>query len=86
MILSLVYLVGFLLFLRVYWWSARLARRYSDTYYSVEYLAERFAPSLLAIAAGYAALWSDRSEEPGSPVSQESGLAGTDKAYVSQRS
>ncbi|KTG10113.1 hypothetical protein AUR64_10985 [Haloprofundus marisrubri] len=49
----LVYLVGFLLFLRVYWWSARLARRYGDTYYSVEYLAERFAPSLLAIAAGY---------------------------------
>ncbi|WP_198665635.1 hypothetical protein [Haloprofundus halophilus] len=49
----LVYLLGFLLFLRVYWWSARLARRYAETYHSTEFLAERFAPSLLAIAAGY---------------------------------
>ncbi|WP_224447041.1 hypothetical protein [Haloprofundus salilacus] len=49
----LVYFLGYLAFLRVYWWSARLARRYAETYYTVEYLAERFAPSLLAIAAGY---------------------------------
>ncbi|WP_224336945.1 hypothetical protein [Haloprofundus halobius] len=48
-----VYVLGYLAFLRVYWWSARLARRYAETYYGVEYLAERFAPSLLAIAAGY---------------------------------
>ena len=44
---------GFGLFLGGYWLSSRLARRTGDTYLSASVVARRFAPSLLAIAAGY---------------------------------
>ncbi|WP_246022932.1 hypothetical protein [Halosimplex halophilum] len=45
--------VGFALFLGVYLLAARLARRTAPTYVAGETLARRFAPPLLAIAAGY---------------------------------
>ena len=47
------YLVGFALFLTAFWWSMGVARRFGTTYITRTALAERFAPSLLAIAAGY---------------------------------
>ncbi|MFB6130526.1 MAG: hypothetical protein ABEJ28_06870 [Salinigranum sp.] len=47
------YLGGFALFYGAYRRSARAARRYGDTYLSAAFLSRRFAPSLLAIAAGY---------------------------------
>ena len=47
------YLGGFALFLGGYRLSALAARRAADTFRSVEYLAVRFAPPLVAIAAGY---------------------------------
>ena len=46
-------LVGFALFLGLYLLAARLARRTAPTYIATETLARRFAPPLLAIAAGY---------------------------------
>jgi len=46
-------LVGYGLFLALYLASARAARRTADTYLAPGVLARRFAPSLLAIAAGY---------------------------------
>ncbi|MCG1002412.1 MULTISPECIES: hypothetical protein [Halobacterium] len=46
-------LVGFLGFHRLYWWAARKARDLAPTYTDAGVLARRFAPSLLAIAAGY---------------------------------
>ncbi|WP_247001552.1 hypothetical protein [Halosolutus gelatinilyticus] len=46
-------LVGFWLFWRVYWLAAAKTREQADTYISTRYLAIRFAPALLAIAAGY---------------------------------
>jgi len=49
----LVLLAGFALFLSVYRLAARYARRTAETYLSVGTLARRFAPPLLAIAAGY---------------------------------
>lgn len=54
---ELVYLLvlvgGFALFWRVYWAAAGLTRRHAGTYLSRRYLAIRFGPALLAIAAGY---------------------------------
>ncbi|WP_423751299.1 hypothetical protein [Salinirarus marinus] len=47
------YLGGFVLFLGAFRWAARDARRRAESYLTPEYLARRFAPSLLAIAAGY---------------------------------
>ncbi|WP_236039244.1 hypothetical protein [Haloarcula salinisoli] len=44
---------GFGLFLGAYWLAVRLSRRVADTYLDESELAERFAPPLLAIAAGY---------------------------------
>ncbi|MFC3478797.1 hypothetical protein [Halobacterium litoreum] len=44
---------GFVVFHRVYWWAARKACETAPTYDDPETLAVRFAPSLLAIAAGY---------------------------------
>lgn len=44
---------GFALFLAAYLAAARAARRFADTFVSTTGLARRFAPSLLAIAAGY---------------------------------
>ena len=53
----LVYLaalaLGFGVFLGVYQVAARLMRRTAPTYLSTDTLARRFAPSLVAIAAGY---------------------------------
>ncbi|MFC7070997.1 hypothetical protein [Halobaculum lipolyticum] len=46
-------LAGYGLFLWLYLASARAARRTADTYVAPGELARRFAPSLLAIAAGY---------------------------------
>ncbi len=54
---ALVYLglllAGFWLFWSVYWLAARRTRERAKTYISTRYLAIRFAPPLLAIAAGY---------------------------------
>jgi hypothetical protein len=47
------YLGGFALFLGVYRLAARSSRRTAESYLSPGLLARRFAPSLLAIAAGY---------------------------------
>ena len=47
------YLVGFGVFYGGYLWAARVARRSGDTFLTTGFLARRFAPSLLAIAAGY---------------------------------
>ena len=44
---------GFWLFWSVYWLAARRTRERAQTYISTRYLALRFAPPLLAIAAGY---------------------------------
>jgi len=44
---------GFGLFLGAYWLAVRLSRRTAATYLDADALAERFAPPLLAIAAGY---------------------------------
>jgi hypothetical protein len=46
-------LVGFVLFLSIYLLAAALARRTGNTFLTTAALAERFAPPLLAIAAGY---------------------------------
>ncbi|WP_435124894.1 hypothetical protein [Halobaculum sp. D14] len=46
-------LVGYAAFLALYLAAARSARRTADTFVSAATLARRFAPSLLAIAAGY---------------------------------
>ncbi|WP_336034436.1 hypothetical protein [Halobacterium yunchengense] len=45
--------VGFLAFHRLYWWAARAAKRTGPTFTDTGRIARRFAPSLLAIAAGY---------------------------------
>ena len=44
---------GYLAFFGAYWLAARGARRLADSYVSTRVLAQRFAPPLLAIAAGY---------------------------------
>ncbi|SEV99900.1 hypothetical protein [Halobacterium jilantaiense] len=46
-------LLGFVAFHQLYWWAARNARETAPTYTDAATLAVRFAPSLLAIAAGY---------------------------------
>ncbi|WP_136716441.1 hypothetical protein [Halorientalis salina] len=46
-------IAGYLVFLAAYWLAAGYSRRMADSYRSQAYLARRFAPSLLAIAAGY---------------------------------
>jgi len=48
-----VLVLGFAFFLGVYRISARLMRRTAPTYLTTNTLARRFAPSLVAIAAGY---------------------------------
>jgi len=47
------YVLGYLAFVALYRIAARLGRRTGDTYVAVPALARRFAPPLLAIAAGY---------------------------------
>ncbi|WP_436344146.1 hypothetical protein [Natronorubrum sp. FCH18a] len=46
-------LAGFALFWKIYWLAAARTRARAETYLSRRYLALRFAPPLLAIAAGY---------------------------------
>ncbi|MHC3437638.1 hypothetical protein ACYJ1Y_05920 [Natrialbaceae archaeon A-gly3] len=46
-------IAGFALFCGVYWYAAGHTRNRAETYISQRYLAIRFAPPLLAIAAGY---------------------------------
>ncbi|KYH27428.1 hypothetical protein HAPAU_00940 [Halalkalicoccus paucihalophilus] len=49
-----IYLIaGYGLFLGSYWLATRYAKRLAETYVTAEHLAIRFAPALLAIAAGY---------------------------------
>jgi hypothetical protein len=48
-----VFILGFALFLGVFWDASRIAREQGGTYLTTAYLARRFAPSLLPIAAGY---------------------------------
>lgn len=50
---SILLVAGFALFLSVYRFAARMARRTGETYLSTALLARRFAPPLVAIAAGY---------------------------------
>jgi hypothetical protein len=47
------YVLGYLAFVAVYRWAARRGRESGDTFVTVDELARRFAPPLLAIAAGY---------------------------------
>lgn len=49
----LALVAGYALFLGVYRLAARYGRRYARSYLTVDEIARRFAPSLLAIAAGY---------------------------------
>jgi len=49
----LAMLVGFALFTSIYFSAAELARRTAETFLTPAALAERFAPPLLAIVAGY---------------------------------
>ena len=49
----LALVAGFGLFLSVFYAAAQLSRRTADTYLTTATLARQFAPSLLAIAAGY---------------------------------
>ncbi|WP_302081356.1 hypothetical protein [Salinibaculum rarum] len=49
----LALVAGFGLFLAAFYGAARASRRTADTYLTAATLARRFAPSLLAIAAGY---------------------------------
>lgn len=49
----LLLLAGYALFLGSYWLATRYAKRLAETYVTAEHLAIRFAPPLLAIAAGY---------------------------------
>jgi len=44
---------GYALFAAIFWWAATQSRDLAETYLRVEFLAYRFAPPLLAIAAGY---------------------------------
>ena len=53
LVYAVAYALGYLAFVGVYRWAARSARRTGDTYVAVDELARRFAPPLLAIAAGY---------------------------------
>jgi hypothetical protein len=50
---AVAYVLGYLAFVAVYRWAARSGRESGDTFVAVDELARRFAPPLLAIAAGY---------------------------------
>lgn len=52
-IYALLLLAGYGLFLGSYWLATRAAKRLAETYVTAEQLTIRFAPPLLAIAAGY---------------------------------
>nr|WP_227355952.1 hypothetical protein [Haladaptatus salinisoli] len=50
---AVLFVVGYLAFLSAYFIAAYIARRIGETYLTPHILAVQFAPSLLAIAAGY---------------------------------
>lgn len=50
---ALLLLAGYGVFVGGYWLATRYAKRLAETYVTAEHLAIRFAPPLLAIAAGY---------------------------------
>lgn len=50
---TLLLLGGFVIFVGAYWYASVLSRRYTGTYVTARQIALRFAPPLLAIAAGY---------------------------------
>nr|WP_241692954.1 hypothetical protein [Halomicroarcula limicola] len=50
---TLLFLCGYAVFLCAYWYAGRVSRRSTDTYVTVRTIGFRFAPPLLAIAAGY---------------------------------
>lgn len=49
----LALVAGFALFLGAFYWASRASKRTAGTYLTTATLARQFAPSLLAIAAGY---------------------------------
>ena len=53
LIYTLLLLSGYVVFFGAYWYAGVLSRRRTGTYISAKRIAFRFAPSLLAIAAGY---------------------------------
>ncbi|MFB6195574.1 MAG: hypothetical protein ABEI80_05345 [Haloplanus sp.] len=48
-----LFVCGYAVFVGAYWYASVLSRRYTGTYLTVRTIAVRFAPPLLAIAAGY---------------------------------
>ncbi|MBX0324905.1 hypothetical protein EGH21_17905 [Halomicroarcula sp. F13] len=53
LIYTLLFVSGYVVFFGAYWYAGVLSRRRTGTYISAKRIAFRFAPSLLAIAAGY---------------------------------
>ena len=50
---TLLLVFGYVVFFGAYWYAGRVSRHRTGTYITVRTIALRFAPSLLAIAAGY---------------------------------
>jgi hypothetical protein len=50
---TVLFFAGYVVFLAAYWYAGTITRRLTDTYVSSRSLALRFAPPLVAIAAGY---------------------------------
>jgi hypothetical protein len=53
LVYAIAFVLGYVTFLVAYWSAAALGRVTGDTYVTVDEIARRFAPSVLAIAAGY---------------------------------
>jgi len=53
LIYTLLFVSGYVVFFGAYWYAGVLSRRRTGTYITAKRIAFRFAPSLLAIAAGY---------------------------------
>ncbi|MFU1783109.1 hypothetical protein ACM16X_17200 [Haloarcula japonica] len=53
LIYTLLFVSGYVVFFAAYWYAGVLSRRRTGTYITAKRIAFRFAPSLLAIAAGY---------------------------------
>ncbi|MDS0243896.1 MULTISPECIES: hypothetical protein [unclassified Haloferax] len=53
LIYTLLFVSGYVVFFGAYWYAGALSRRRTETYITAKRIAFRFAPSLLAIAAGY---------------------------------
>jgi len=50
---TILFVTGYVVFLAAYWYAGTAARRLTNTYVTGRSIAIRFAPPLLAIAAGY---------------------------------